>query len=60
MNGSVVGVSHGEGTSTVQLADGRTVTGSLVLDATGHQRKLVGGNGSEKSQFISIEQSTHC
>ena len=35
------GASHANGSSTVRLADGRQVRGSLVLDATGHLRKLV-------------------
>lgn len=39
--GKVQGVSHAGGSSTVKLADGREVRGSLVLDATGHARKLV-------------------
>uniref|UniRef100_A0A7S0RHM7 lycopene beta-cyclase n=1 Tax=Chlamydomonas leiostraca TaxID=1034604 RepID=A0A7S0RHM7_9CHLO len=38
---NVDGVSHANGCSTVRCKDGRTVTGSLVLDATGHARKLV-------------------
>ncbi|GLI71151.1 hypothetical protein VaNZ11_016251 [Volvox africanus] len=39
--GKVAGCSHGEGSSEVQLADGRKIRGSLVLDATGHSRRLV-------------------
>ena len=34
-------VSHGGGRSTVACDAGVTVTGSLVVDATGHSRKLV-------------------
>lgn len=37
----VEGVSHSEGSSTVRMTDGSTLQGSLVLDATGHQRRLV-------------------
>ncbi|GFR49762.1 hypothetical protein Agub_g11924 [Astrephomene gubernaculifera] len=39
--GSVSGCSHGGGASQVELADGRKIRGSLVLDATGHSRRLV-------------------
>ncbi|EFJ41647.1 hypothetical protein VOLCADRAFT_107605 [Volvox carteri f. nagariensis] len=39
--GKVSGCCHGEGSSEVQLADGRKIRGSLVLDATGHSRRLV-------------------
>jgi lycopene beta-cyclase len=43
MTGKVDSVSHGDGQSTVLLegAEGVTVSGSLVLDATGHSRRLV-------------------
>lgn len=41
LNGKVQGVTHEGGASTVKLSDGRLVTGSLVLDATGHARRLV-------------------
>mmetsp|Transcript_12609 Transcript_12609/g.27244 ORF Transcript_12609/g.27244 Transcript_12609/m.27244 type:complete len:555 (+) Transcript_12609:195-1859(+) len=41
LDGKVDSVSHGSGSSTVKLTDGRTIGGSLVLDATGHVRKLV-------------------
>ena len=41
LNGKVDSASHGNGASTVKLADGRQIKGSLVLDATGHSRKLV-------------------
>lgn len=34
-------VSHSNGSSTVRLSDGGQIQGSLVLDATGHVRKLV-------------------
>lgn len=34
-------VSHGGGRSTVALEGGQQVSGSLVVDATGHSRKLV-------------------
>ena len=37
----VESVAHGGGASRVACADGSTVTGTLVLDATGHARKLV-------------------
>ncbi|KAI8463201.1 MAG: chloroplast lycopene beta cyclase precursor [Monoraphidium minutum] len=37
----VEGVAHGGGSSTVSTAGGKTVKGSLVLDATGHSRRLV-------------------
>ena len=37
----VESASHGNGCSTVKLADGRQIKGSLVLDATGHSRRLV-------------------
>ncbi len=41
MYGRADSVTHGAGTSTLKLADGRTITGSMILDATGHVRKLV-------------------
>lgn len=41
LDGKVSSCSHADGSSTVALADGRSVRGSLVLDATGHSRKLV-------------------
>lgn len=41
LKAKVDGVEHGGGSSTLKLADGTTIKGSLVLDATGHQRKLV-------------------
>ncbi|KAF5830051.1 chloroplast lycopene beta-cyclase [Dunaliella salina] len=41
LTSKVSGVSHGDGTSTVTLSDGRTMQGTMVLDATGHARKLV-------------------
>jgi lycopene beta-cyclase len=42
MTGKVDSVSHGEGQSTVKLQDSdATVSGTLVLDATGHSRRLV-------------------
>ncbi|GIL80240.1 hypothetical protein Vretimale_17433 [Volvox reticuliferus] len=41
LHGKVAGCSHGEGSSEVQLTDGRKIRGSLVLDATGHSRRLV-------------------
>lgn len=42
LRSSVEGVTHGEGVSTVQLSNGAGVLrGSLVLDATGHSRRLV-------------------
>ncbi|KAL6745345.1 lycopene beta cyclase [Haematococcus lacustris] len=41
LEGKVEGVNHGEGRSAVSLADGRSIRGSLVLDATGHVRKLI-------------------
>ena len=34
-------MSHGDGRSTVALEGGGQVAGSLVVDATGHSRKLV-------------------
>lgn len=34
-------VSHADGSSTVRLSDGSTIQGSMVLDATGHSRRLV-------------------
>ncbi len=41
LTSKVSGVSHGGGASTVSLTDGRTIQGTMVLDATGHARKLV-------------------
>ena len=41
LNGKVDSVSHANGSSTLRLSDGRQIKGSLVLDATGHSRKLV-------------------
>ena len=43
LNGTVEGsgTSHANGSSTVRLTDGRQIKGSLVLDATGHARRLV-------------------
>nr|ANY98896.1 chloroplast lycopene beta-cyclase [Dunaliella salina]QIW94443.1 carotene synthesis related protein [Dunaliella salina] len=41
LTSKVAGVSHGGGTSTVTLSDGRTMQGTMVLDATGHACKLV-------------------
>lgn len=41
LNAKVDSVSHADGSSTVKAADGRLLRGSLVLDATGHSRKLV-------------------
>ncbi len=35
------GVSHGGGVSTVACDDGSRLTATMVLDATGHARKLV-------------------
>lgn len=32
---------HGEGVSSVQCEDGTAVRSSIVLDATGHTRKLI-------------------
>ena len=34
-------MTHGGGASSVACADGSHVAGTLVLDATGHARKLV-------------------
>lgn len=34
-------MSHSGGRSTVELEGGAEVSGSLVVDATGHSRKLV-------------------
>ena len=34
-------MTHSGGQSCVSTSDGRYVSGSLVLDATGHARKLV-------------------
>jgi len=34
-------VSHGDGASAVACADGSRLTATMVLDATGHARKLV-------------------
>ena len=34
-------VTHGRGASSVACADGSALAGTLVLDATGHARKLV-------------------
>ena len=34
-------MSHGEGASAVACADGSRLTATMVLDATGHARKLV-------------------
>lgn len=41
MRAKVAGCSHGSGSSAVELGDGRKIRGSLVLDATGHARRLV-------------------
>jgi hypothetical protein len=41
LSSKVDGVSHADGLSTVRLTDGRSIQGSMVLDATGHARKLV-------------------
>ncbi len=41
INAKVEGVQHGEGCSTILLDGGRKLQGSLVLDATGHARRLV-------------------
>jgi hypothetical protein len=42
MTGKVDSVSHGDGQSTVKLQDSdSSVSGTLVLDATGHSRRLV-------------------
>lgn len=41
LEGKVQDCSHGSGSSTVRLSDGRTIQGSMILDATGHARKLV-------------------
>lgn len=41
LKGKADSVSHANGSSTLRLTDGRQVKGSLVLDATGHARKLV-------------------
>lgn len=35
------GVSHGGGRSEVVCSDGTRISGCMVLDATGHARKLV-------------------
>jgi lycopene beta-cyclase len=37
----VDGVQHGDGSSTVSTAGGVQLQGSMVLDATGHSRRLV-------------------
>jgi lycopene beta-cyclase len=37
----VEGAQHGEGSSTVSTAGGVALQGSMVLDATGHSRRLV-------------------
>lgn len=34
-------VTHGDGRSAVQLEGGQAVVGSMVVDATGHSRRLV-------------------
>jgi hypothetical protein len=41
LSDKVDSVSHAAGRSTVTTAAGAAVTGSLVLDATGHSRRLV-------------------
>lgn len=41
LNAKVDGVTHADGSSTLSTVDGRKIQGSLVLDATGHVRKLV-------------------
>ncbi|KAG2488086.1 hypothetical protein HYH03_013389 [Edaphochlamys debaryana] len=41
LNEKVAGCSHGEGSSTVALGSGTKIRGSLILDATGHSRRLV-------------------
>jgi hypothetical protein len=41
IKGKAERVSHGGGMSTLYLSDGRSISGSLVLDATGHSRRLV-------------------
>lgn len=37
----VEGVEHGGGSSQVVCSDGTRIAGCMVLDATGHARKLV-------------------
>lgn len=39
--GVVKDAEHGEGTSSVLCEDGTAVRSSIVLDATGHTRKLI-------------------
>ena len=39
--GVVNGAEHAEGISSVQCEDGTAVRSSIVLDATGHTRKLI-------------------
>ena len=41
LNGKVDIADHEEGHSTVRTAEGAALEGSMVLDATGHVRKLV-------------------
>ena len=41
LSGAVASVEHTESYSSVKLADGRCIQGRLVLDATGHKRKLI-------------------
>jgi lycopene beta-cyclase len=41
MKGKVDVADHGDGHSTVRTAEGEALQGSMVLDATGHVRKLV-------------------
>lgn len=47
LTGAADSVSHGQGRSTLKLADGRTINASMVVDSTGHVRKLVSGQGAE-------------
>lgn len=41
LDGRVDRVTHGDGSSTLYIEEGKSIQGSLVLDATGHTRKLV-------------------
>ena len=41
VTGKAAGVTHAAGRSTLALEGGKQIAGSLVLDATGHSRRLV-------------------
>nr|WJE87832.1 lycopene beta-cyclase [Chlorella sorokiniana] len=62
--GKAKDVSHGDGRSTVALEGGGQVAGSLVVDATGHSRKLVEYDkpfnpGYQGAYGITVEVESH-